>query len=65
MDGKKQETLPAMGAFLSFNTEAGEHEVVLKYIPYGLVPGIAISLASIGIVATWMIISKNRSKGGK
>ena len=65
VDGKKQEILPAMGAFLSFNTEAGEHEVILKYIPYGLVPGIAISLASIGIVATWMIISKNRSKGGK
>ena len=65
VDGKKQEALPAMGAFLSFNTEAGEHEVVLKYTPYGLAPGVIISLVSVGIVATWMIISKKRSKGGK
>lgn len=65
VDGKKQETIPAMGAFLSFNTEAGEHEVVLKYTPYGLAPGVIISLVSVGIVATWMIINKKRSKGGK
>ena len=65
VDGKEAETSPAMGAFLSVNVEAGEHDVELRYMPYGLMPGIAITLASTGVVAAWMIvynIRKNRRK---
>ena len=65
VDGKQVQTSPAMGAFLSVKVEAGEHEVVLKYMPYGLMPGVAITLASTGALAAWMIVYNIRNKGRK
>ena len=63
VDGKQVETSPAMGAFLSISTDKGEHEVEMKYMPQGLMPGVAISLVSVGILTAWMIVYKKKHKG--
>lgn len=47
VDGKRVEILPFNGAFVSLEMSEGTHNVVFSYLPYGLIPGIGISLLCI------------------
>ncbi|MDU1041953.1 MAG: YfhO family protein [Clostridiales bacterium] len=64
IDGVKQDTKEALGAFLSVNVSAGKHKVVLKYFPKGLRSGIVVSLASIGILTTIIILTRRKKVNG-
>ena len=64
IDGVKQDTKEALGAFLSVNVSAGKHKVVLKYFPKGLRSGIVVSLASVGILTTIIILTRRKKVNG-
>ena len=47
VDGEKAESYKIFETFLAFDMPEGEHEIVLTYFPKGLIPGIAVSVASV------------------
>ena len=51
IDGEEAETYKIFETFLAVDMPAGEHEVTLTYFPGGLKAGLAISFASILILA--------------
>jgi hypothetical protein len=51
VDGAKAEVLRADGVFRAVRLTAGKHEVRFRYVPRGWVPGTAISLAALALVA--------------
>ncbi|NRD76698.1 YfhO family protein [Bacillus sp. BRMEA1] len=63
IDGKKVNTFPADYAFTGIQAPAGKHTVKLQYIPEGFVPGLAISLISLGaaILLLYRISRKKRT----
>ena len=61
VDGQQVDTGSALGAFLSFKTDKGHHDVELRYFPRGLKAGIIITLASLGILVI-LIITGRRQK---
>lgn len=56
IDGKTVEPVKVGDAFLAYPVAAGEHQVSLRFIPYGLVPGAVVSgltLAGLLAVCIW------------
>lgn len=47
VDGEKKELVSIAGAMCGVEVSAGEHEIVFRYLPYGLKTGIALSLAGL------------------
>nr|MCR4715914.1 YfhO family protein [Lachnospiraceae bacterium] len=62
VDGKKVETKRIGDGFLSFDIDAGKHEVELKYIPKGAYVGIMLSLIFIIINITMMLYYRKGKK---
>ncbi|WP_026692813.1 YfhO family protein [Peribacillus kribbensis] len=48
IDGKKVKTFPVHTAFMGIYAPKGSHSVTLKFIPEGFVPGLLISIISLG-----------------
>ena len=46
MDGIPAQIKPAAGMLLSFEAEAGEHEIDMRYVPAGMFAGTVISVAA-------------------
>jgi uncharacterized membrane protein YfhO len=57
IDGKKTVPRAAYDALLSAPIQSGSHEIRLRYIPPGFVPGVLISL--IGVIAAVVILTIN------
>lgn len=63
VDGKQTDISLMGGAFIAVPLTEGEHHITLKYIPDGLIPGIAVSLCGIGIfVSMYMLRRRNLLK---
>lgn len=63
VDGAEVETGRWLDTFLSLELPAGAHEVELRYIPPGLVPGIALGvLAAAGLAAAYTISNQKKKK---
>ena len=58
VDGKRVETLEVTETFLAFDVEAGEHEIVMKYMPKEYVIGIILSCTGILLFVALIIIHK-------
>ena len=62
VDGKKVSTFAIKDALLGFNVSAGEHDIVLKYSPSGLVTGTVITLFSLALLILIFVFDKKREK---
>lgn len=62
VDGKETEIEPFMDAFVGVLLEEGEHTIELKYIPDGFVPGVCITIGSIGLFTAICIYKKRKEK---
>lgn len=60
IDGEKAGTCKVLGAMLGAEVSAGEHDVVIKYTPEGLVPGVAVS--AISLVLVLLLAANDRKK---
>lgn len=61
IDGKKTDYEALGDAFITVPVSAGEHSVELSYCPRGFVPGLIISIISLGILAG-IIVYNNKEK---
>lgn len=64
VDGKPAETIARYGALLSVSLPQGEHTVELRYTPRGLWVGAAVSVASLLLLALWIVLSRKRKENG-
>lgn len=62
VDDVKQETVSRYGALLALDLSPGNHRVEMKYLPVGLIPGIAISIVSSLLVVIWLTLRHRKSK---
>lgn len=62
VDGKETETKPVMEALMSFKVSPGHHEIKMRYVPKGLIPGAIVSLISLIILITLYISERIRIK---
>lgn len=62
VDGKKREFDSIEEAFIVFELEEGEHEIVFKYMPEGFVLGATISVVSILVLIMWLLCLKHKNK---
>ncbi|MBE5970639.1 MAG: hypothetical protein E7242_10450 [Lachnospiraceae bacterium] len=65
VDGERVETHAFKGAFVSFDLSAGHHEIVMKYMPQGFIPGLIISLAGVTAMICLITYRVRKSKGEK
>lgn len=57
VDGEEVEIKPIGGSMLAFDITKGEHEIVLKYVPNGFVPGLIISIISLIGFAAFCVLT--------
>ncbi|MCR5213463.1 MAG: YfhO family protein [Eubacterium sp.] len=63
VDGKKADVCKLGGAFLGFSASEGQHEVELKYVPVGFVPGLIVSICFwIAFVIFWINTKRRLAK---
>ena len=62
VDGKKAETVRLMQAMLGVKLQQGRHEIRLKYIPEGLVTGMAVSSVSLLLFMLFAVIDRRKKK---
>lgn len=62
VDGKETEMEPFKEAFVGVLLEEGEHEIELKYMPEGFVPGALITGACVVVFTALCIYKKKRQK---
>jgi uncharacterized membrane protein YfhO len=60
VDGQRAPLLRADYAFMAVPVPAGRHEVVLRYRPATLVPGLACVLAVLGGAGVWALVRRRR-----
>ena len=65
-NGKRINTYPCVDkAFLCMKLDAGQHNIVLKYIPKGRYMGYAMTCAGIFLFLHWIICIKNKKYASK
>lgn len=62
LNGEKVEPVLFGGALIAFDLEAGEYELEMSYIPYGLRAGIVISIFSAAILVALWFAEKHRRR---
>lgn len=62
VDGKKAEIQPVLGAMSGIQIDAGSHSVRLRYSPRGFVPGLFITILSIGTLTALSVLSAKKKK---
>jgi len=66
VDGKKVETEKIADSYLAFDITEGNHEVIFKYSPPGMIVGIIISSVSmLSLIGYSCFLKKDRSFSGK
>lgn len=60
VDGQRAPVLRANYAFMAIPVPAGRHEVVLRYRPTTLLPGLACVLAVLGGAGGWALVRRRR-----
>ena len=65
VDGVEQDIVMIGDTMMGIPVTAGEHEIVLTYIPYGFIPGVIISICGICIIILIFIYKKIYNKKGK
>ena len=60
VDNKKVETFNANGGLLGIKLEAGNHNIVLNYMPKGLIIGMCISIITYVILIIFYITGKTK-----
>lgn len=58
VDGKQTDVSLLGDTFIAVPLTAGEHHIKISFIPDGLIPGIAVTLCSMGIFATMCILKR-------
>lgn len=63
VDGQKSEVISLFDVMCGVELNAGSHEILLKYSPKGFVPGVLISIGSLGIlILVWLWERKHPEK---
>lgn len=62
VDGQRAPLLRADYAFMAVPVPAGRHEVVLRYRPATLVPGLACVLAVLGGAGVWSLLRRRQAR---
>lgn len=63
VDGVETEIIPVIDdTFMGIKLNEGEHEVVFKYKPYGVLPGAFLSITGLGIIVLCGILGKSDKK---
>ncbi len=63
VDGEETEIIPVIDdTFMGIKLNEGEHEVLFKYKPYGVLPGAILSIAGLGIIVLCGILGKSDKK---
>ena len=60
VDGKKTDYTSYRDAFLLVKVSAGEHEIVIRYLPPGFAAGLAISILALAVIV-FLIICDHRT----
>ncbi|MBQ8002447.1 MAG: YfhO family protein, partial [Clostridia bacterium] len=63
IDGERTDIEPLEDAFITAYLTKGEHEIVLKYSPYGFTLGVVISVCALIIFVLAVVISRRRKNG--
>ena len=63
VDGVETEIIPVIDdTFMGIKLNEGEHEVLFKYKPYGVLPGAILSITGLGIIVLCGILGKSDKK---
>lgn len=62
VDGKPTELKQALGVFMVADVESGEHTYEMKFIPTGLMAGVAAAIVSLVLLIIYAIVELNKSK---
>ena len=60
-DGKRVETMPVMGMLMGIRAPAGRHDIDMRYVPNGTLPGLIVSLYGIVLFAAGIVYDKRRN----
>ena len=62
VDGKAVNITPIGGSMLAFPLEAGEHTIKLSYVPNGFMPGLIVSVLSLGAFILTIVLYRRYCK---
>lgn len=62
VDGKETEITPVGNALLAFELSAGEHQIELKYMPEGFIPGLLCTVLALLIFIAMIVLIPKREK---
>ena len=62
VDGKEVKTEKVAGAFLGIRLEEGQHEIRMRYVSPGFIPGLLISIVSWGIFVLLMVLIRRKKR---
>ena len=60
VDGERVETYATMDTLLSFDIEAGEHEIEMKYVSVPFYVGIGLGFVGVGLFAALILLDKKK-----
>ncbi len=60
IDGREADTFMSADTFLTAKVPVGEHEITLRYIPEGTVPGLILTGAGIILFVAWLWLWKKK-----
>lgn len=60
VNGKKTQAVPALGSFIAVRLDAGENDVEMNFLPYGMKAGLLVSLAALLALAAVLVIAKKK-----
>lgn len=60
VDGKEENITPFGDGFIAVPLDAGQHEITISYIPEGLILGLLVTLASIGLFIQLCFLFRRR-----
>ena len=62
VDGEAVELTPVCDAMVAFKLSAGTHEIELRYMPHGFIPGVICSLLAILLFIALILLAPKREK---
>ncbi len=62
IDGKETDTFMSADTFLTVKVPTGEHEIKLRYIPEGIIPGLILTGLSIILSVVWLFPGKRHNR---
>ncbi|MCI8553548.1 MAG: YfhO family protein [Clostridiales bacterium] len=65
VDGQRVETFAGGEAMLAFEVDAGEHTVEFRFFPVGLIPGVVISVVSLGLLILLLLYVRRGRRSGE